>query len=199
MESGTDSKEARPRLVSYGHSWVDGDGASSGRSSFVAVAARQLGLGLDNRAVGGSGSTATAELVVSNPPPQAPLYVVMTGLNDLRLFGTEPSALSGYSAALRRILTTLRRTSPSSLMIAVAQPYLVDFSLHPPHNRGSNTLIDEYNSVLRRACAEYSRVALAEADDWDAAHMLDDDTVHPNDAGHACLARAVILAATRRI
>lgn len=197
MDSGAD--RVQPHLVSYGHSWVDGDGASSDRSSFAAVAARQLGLDVDNRAVGGSGSTATAELVASNPPPRAPLYVVMTGLNDLRLFGADPLALSGYSAALRRILTTLRRTSPNSLTVAVAQPYLVDFSLHPPHNRGSNTLIDEYNSVLRRSCAEYSRVALAEADDWDAALMLDDDTVHPNDAGHACLARAVVLAATRGI
>lgn len=199
MQFDADSDQAPPVMVSYGHSWVAGDGASFSRSSFAELAASQLGFALDNRAVGGSGSTATAELVASNPPPQAPLYVVMTGLNDLRLHGEESFALSAYSGALRRILTALRRTSPNSLVVAVAQPYLVDFSLYPPHNRGTNTLIDEYNSVLRRTCAEYSRAAPAEADDWEAALMLSDDTVHPNDAGHACLARAVIHAATRWI
>jgi len=44
--------------------------------------------------------------------------------------------------------------------------------------------------ALRRAAAEDPRVVLAEADDWDPHRMLADDTVHPNDAGHACLARA---------
>ncbi|WP_299166498.1 SGNH/GDSL hydrolase family protein [uncultured Arthrobacter sp.] len=198
MHSNADSDKAPPVLVSYGHSWVAGDGASFSRTSFAALAARELELALDNRAVGGSSSTATAELVVSSPPPPAPLYVVMTGLNDLRLHGEESFALSGYSGVLRRILTALRRTSPNSLVVAVAQPYLVDFSLYPPHNRGNNQLVDDYNSVLRRASAEYSFVALAETDHWDAELMLHEDTVHPNDAGHACLAQAVLHAVASR-
>lgn len=184
-------------MVSYGHSWVAGEGASSRSSGFAALTAQELGLSLENRAVSGSDSRSTAELMSDAPPPPAPLYLVMTGLNDLRLHGDDPSGLSLYAAALRRILTILRRTSPHSSVVAVAQPYLADFSLHAPHNRGSNPLIDRYNSVLRRTAAGYSRVGLAEPDDWDPGFMLSEDTVHPNDAGHAWLARAAVQTAAR--
>nr|WP_245192332.1 SGNH/GDSL hydrolase family protein [Arthrobacter pigmenti] len=177
--------------MAYGHSWVDGDGASSPSSCFTSRAAVELRLELDNRGVGGSNSTGTAALIAATPPPPASLYVLMTGLNDLRLGGESPSSARGYAAALQRIFTAIRRASPSALVVAVMQPYLLDFSLYAPHNLGSNSLIDQYNSVLRRAAAEYSRVALAEADDWDPETMLSADTVHPNDAGHASLARAV--------
>lgn len=183
---------ARATLVAYGHSWVDGDGASSEAAGFAALAARELGLTLDNRGVGGSGSSATAELIASDPPPAAVLCVVMTGLNDLRLHGGDPAALNNYAAALRRILTTLQRTSPESAILILAQPHLVEFSLHAPHNRGSNQLIDRYNAVLQGCAAEYTQALMVEAIDWNARRMLDADTVHPNDAGHACLARAVV-------
>lgn len=182
-------------LIAYGHSWTAGDGASSAALCFAAQSASDLGLDLDNRGVGGSGSAATAESIAVVPPPAAALYVLMTGLNDLRLGGESPSSARQYATALRRILAAFRRTSPKALVVAVAQPYLVDFSLHAPHNRGSNALIDRYNSVLRRAAAEHHFVALAVAGDWDPGVMLHGDTVHPNDAGHACLARAVTEAA----
>jgi lysophospholipase L1-like esterase len=195
MPITTHSPAARATLVAYGHSWVDGDGASSRAAGFAALAARELGLILDNRGVGGSGSSATAELVASDPPPAAVLYVVMTGLNDLRLHGEDPAALNMYAAALRRILRTLQRTAPQSAVLILAQPHLVEFGLHAPHNRGSNQLIERYNAVLKQCAAEYPQALVVEADGWDARRMLDDDTVHPNDAGHACLARAVVRAA----
>ncbi|GAB3537761.1 hypothetical protein GCM10027403_22650 [Arthrobacter tecti] len=178
--------------MAYGHSWVDGDGASSPSSCFASRVAAELGLELDNRGVGGSNSTGTAALMAATPPPPASLYVLMTGLNDVRLGGESPSSAQPYAVSVRRILTAFRWASPSALVVAVMQPYLLDFSLYEPHNRGSNQLIDQFNGVLRRAAAEYSRVALAEADDWDPETMLDVDTVHPNDAGHASLARAVV-------
>lgn len=189
------SPPARATLVAYGHSWVDGDGASSRAAGFAALAATELGLALDNRGVGGSGSSATAELITSDPPPAAVLYVVMTGLNDLRLHGEDPAALNNYAGALRRILTAFQHTSPESAVLILAQPHLVEFGLHAPHNRGSNQLIDRYNAELQGCAAEYTQALVVEADGWDARRMLDDDTVHPNDAGHACLARAVVRAA----
>lgn len=189
------SPPAGATLVAYGHSWVDGDGASSRAACFAALAASELGLALDNRGVGGSRSSATAELITSDAPPAAVLYVVMTGLNDLRLHGGDPAALNDYAGALRRILTTLQRTSPESAVLILAQPHLVEFGLHAPHNRGSNQLIDRYNTVLQGCSAEYTRALVVEADGWDVHRMLAEDTVHPNDAGHTCLARAVVRAA----
>lgn len=155
-----------------------------------------LGLELDNRGVGGSSSTGTAALVQADPPPPADLYLLMTGLNDLRLGGDAPSALGDYADSLRTVLDAFTKAAPEALVVAVAQPHLVDFSLHAPHNRGSNELVDIYNRELRTMAARYPRVVVAEPDGWDAASMLDEDTVHANDAGHSCLAQAAARAAT---
>ncbi|NOJ58905.1 SGNH/GDSL hydrolase family protein [Arthrobacter sp. 260] len=183
-------------MVAYGHSWVDGDGASSVETSFATLAARQLGILLDNRAAGGSASVSTAELLATEPPPVAECYLLMTGLNDLRLGGDSAPSARRYEESLHSILATLGRTSPSAPVIAVAQPHLLDFSRHAPHHRGSNTLIDQYNLILDRVAAGHSRATVAVADRWVPTLMLDADTVHPNDAGHACLAETV--AATAR-
>ena len=183
-------------MVSYGHSWIDGDGASGPASCLAARVAAGLGLDLDNRGVGGSSSTGTAALVQADPPPGADLYLLMTGLNDLRLGGDTPSYLGQYADALRTVLAGFSEAAPDALVVAIAQPHLLDFSLHAPHNRGSNALVDTYNELLRRVAGEYSQVVVAEAAGWNAATMLDADTVHPNDAGHQCLAGAAVAAAT---
>jgi lysophospholipase L1-like esterase len=183
------------RMVSYGHSWVDGDGASRPASCLAARVAAGLGLELDNRGVGGSSSTGTGALVQAATPPSAALYLLMTGLNDLRLGGDAASSLDQYTAALRTILDAFSHAAPEALTVALAQPHLLDFSLHAPHNLGSNALVDTYNDELQRVAAEYPHVVVAEAVGWNAATMLDMDTVHPNDAGHSCLARAGVRAA----
>jgi lysophospholipase L1-like esterase len=187
---------AMRRMVSYGHSWVDGDGASTGASCLASRVADQLGLELDNRGVGGSSSTGTAALVRADPPPSAVLYLLMTGLNDLRLGGDASSALSQYSHALRTIFGAFRQAAAGSPVVAIAQPPLLDFSLHAPHNRGSNALVEAYNHALRRCASEFPGVAVAEPAGWDAGSMLSADTVHPNNAGHGCLALAAVLAAS---
>jgi lysophospholipase L1-like esterase len=120
----------------------------------------------------------------------------MTGLNDLRLAGDAASSLEQYAAALRTVLAAFTRAAPEAPVVAIAQPHLLDFSLHAPHNLGSNALVDTYNGELRRVAAEFRQVVVASAAGWNAATMLDADTVHPNDAGHSCLARAVIRTVT---
>jgi lysophospholipase L1-like esterase len=184
------------RMVSYGHSWVDGDGASGPASCLAVQVAASLGLKLDNRGVGGSSSTGTAALVQAVPPPSAALYLLMTGLNDLRLGGDSASSLDQYTGALRTILAAFSHAGPAALVVVLAQPHLLDFSLHAPHNLGSNALVNTYNAELQRVAAEYPQVVVAEAAGWNAPTMLDEDTVHPNDAGHGCLARAAVRAAT---
>ena len=183
-------------MVSYGHSWVDGDGASGPDACLAAQVAAGLGLELDNRGVGGSSSTGTAALVQAAPPPPAALYLLMTGLNDLRLAGDAASALEQYAAALRTVFAAFGQAAPDALVVALAQPPLLDFSLHAPHNLGSNALVEAYNDGLRRVAAEFQRVVVAEAAGWNAGTMLDADTVHPNDAGHSCLARAAVRTVT---
>jgi len=179
------------RLTAYGHSWVEGAGATEPERCLVTVTARSLARAPDNRGVGGTLSTHTAELASRQQESASTMFLVMTGLNDARLHGSSEVALDRYSSALDSIFGDLRATNPESVIIAVEQPALLDYSLHPPHDRGSTRDVDAYNVRLRRAAANQGGVLLATARRWDARTMLAQDTVHPNDAGHAEVARAV--------
>jgi len=148
-----------PTLAAYGHSWVQGDGATVPGNRLVEVAARELGLQACNLGVGGTSSIETAALLAVRPPP-AELYLLMTGLNDARLHGEDPAGLDAYTRALDIILGALGAVSPSSRVVAVEQPHLLDYSLHSPHDRGASDIVDRYNDRLRRSCAGRPDVAV---------------------------------------
>ena len=183
-------------LEAYGHSWVAGEAATHESLGFVARVAQALGLTMINRGVGGSHGPDTAALVSVQPPGPADVYLVLTGLNDARRFGVTGGVVDAYTTALETIFEVLGRASPDALTITLEQPHLIDYSFHEPHNQGSNESIDVFNGRLREVAGRFPRVRVAEVADWDATTMLDDDTVHPNDAGHAALAAAVIGACT---
>jgi len=182
-------------LTAYGHSWVAGEAASHESRGFVAVAASDLGLAAMNLGVGGSSSVETAHLLQRTPPPASDLNVVMTGLNDARRYGDSAEALVAYAMAMESIFAALGRATPAARVIAVEQPPLLDYSLYPPHDRGSNDILVAYNDRLRSVASGIPYVVLATVPDWDAPMMLDADTVHPNDLGHAALAAALVAVA----
>lgn len=187
------------QLTAYGHSWVAGEGASSPSRGFVGLVAASLGLMPNNLGVGGSSTPATAALVERTRPPASAIYLVMTGLNDARLQGALESGLEEYTAALGSILAALALANPAAAgTYAVAQPPLLDYSLHAPHNLGADEIVDAYNERLRAVAADHRGVVLVRVAGWDAATMLVDDAVHPNDSGHAQLAAAVVQVATAR-
>lgn len=187
-------------LVAYGHSWIDGDGASGPERNLVSVAAVRLGLAAANRGVGGSRSVETAALVAADPPPSAARAVLlMTGLNDGRFSGVADSALAAYADAVDVILKAVRHAAPLAAVVAVEQPHLVDYSLHSPYDNGSDAVLDAYNGVLRRIAATHDGVDVVRVPGWDPLTMLSDDTVHPNDLGHAELAAAVAGQLRRRM
>lgn len=184
------------QLTAYGHSWVQGDGATGPHRRLVDVAAHALGCPADNWGVGGTLSSHTAELVSRQPPPRSGIYLLMTGLNDARLHGGSPAALERYEGALGTVLHALSRRSPQAFVVAVEQPHLADYSWHAPHDRGSDAYVDAYNAVLRRMVGGYPRALLTVVAGWTPGTMLAADTVHPNDAGHSRIARAVVEAVT---
>lgn len=186
--------DAQQCLVAYGHSWVDGDGASERSRTFVESVGRALRMVVNNRAVGGSSSRDTKCLVAEEPPPRAAVYLVMTGLNDARLYGASPKAAKEYGSSIAVILGALRTASPQALTVVVEQPYLIDYSYFPPHNCGSDHAVDLYNTVLERAAKKDSRALYVRTPRWDAHTMLAPDTVHPNDSGHAYLAHEIVAA-----
>ncbi|GAB3525364.1 SGNH/GDSL hydrolase family protein [Arthrobacter monumenti] len=181
-------------LYAYGHSWIDGDGAGEPSRCLVDMVAAQLGATAENRGVGGSLSTATADLVTAEPPGYADIFVLMTGLNDARLYGPSTTAVRQYADALAVIFEAFRNANGSAFVVAVEQPYLLDYSGHAPHNVGSSAAVDAYNARLREVSAAHTGTRLVVVDDWNPRTMLSNDAVHPNDAGHACIAAAVIRA-----
>ncbi|MCP3804105.1 SGNH/GDSL hydrolase family protein [Allokutzneria sp. A3M-2-11 16] len=172
-------------VAAYGHSYVAGDGASTEHHRFADLVAAELGCTARNHGVGGSLSTKTAALLRDSPPPPARVHIVMTGANDARLHGHDARGLDEYADALRTIFTVLG----SDLIVAVEQPYLADYSLHAPFDRGSDAAFDDYNRTLREVAAG---VIVCPVTEWDRETMIAPDTVHPNDLGHRAIADAVL-------
>ena len=182
------------RLVAYGHSWVAGDGATRPERVLVDVAARQLDLEPVNLGVGGSHSVQTAELVRQRGVPDAGLYLVMTGLNDARFHGTDQTALERCAHAVRTVVGRCLDAAQDAVVVVVEQPPLVDYSRHAPHDKGSTAAVEMYNTRQRQILAGLERVVVVHIDAWDRHTMLDEDTVHPNDRGHAAVGMAIAAA-----
>ena len=186
-------------LTAYGHSWVYGTGARRHSEGFVQQAARRLGHRLDNQAESGSLSTETARLVVARPPGPADVYVLMTGFNDARLHGTAPAGRRQYEESMEIVLHALHKADPRAVTLAIEQPYIQDYSGHPPYDQATDAIVDEYNATLRTTVARFPSARTVVVDGWDVATMLADDNVHPNDRGHAVLARSLVRAMTAAV
>jgi lysophospholipase L1-like esterase len=178
-----------PVLAAYGHSWVKGSAATTTAKRFVNIAATRLGFALENMGIGGSLSVETAEMVTARPPVVLDFYVLMTGVNDARLYGWRSAALDDYGIALVRILDAFVAANPHCGVVTVAQPCLCDYSQHAPYDQSCDGLVDAYNSRIKEVAGRYPQVKLATARCWDKHTMLADDKVHPNDQGHRAFAR----------
>jgi lysophospholipase L1-like esterase len=178
----------------YGHSWVFGTGSTRRDRGFCSLTARALRLRPDNRAESGSRSTETARLVVASPPPPADLFVLMTGLNDARLHGISPAAREAYDDALAVVFRAFHQASPAAPVLALEQPYIGDYSAYEPFHRASDAVIDAYNATLRQAASRHLPAPVVAIEGWRVDTMVSADGVHPNDAGHAYLAQAVVRA-----
>jgi lysophospholipase L1-like esterase len=179
-------------LSAYGHSWVYGTGARRHSEGFVELAARELAVRLNNQAESGSLSAETARLVIAQPPEPADVFVVMTGFNDARLHGPTPAGQRQYEESLEIVLHALHKADPQAVVLAIEQPYVKDYSGHAPYDQGSNAIVDRYNAILRSTVARFPSARTVVVDGWDAATMLAKDNVHPNDRGHAVLARSLV-------
>jgi lysophospholipase L1-like esterase len=179
-------------LSAYGHSWVYGTGARRHSEGFVELAARELGVRLNNQAESGSLSTETARLVIAQPPAPADVFVVMTGFNDARLHGSTPAGQRQYEESLEIVLHALHKADPQAVVLAIEQPYVEDYSGHAPYDQGSNATVDRYNAILRATVSSVAAARTMVVDEWDPATMLAKDNVHPNDRGHAVLARSLV-------
>jgi lysophospholipase L1-like esterase len=180
-----------PRLAAYGHSWVAGEAASHADRGLTELAAAHLGMSPVNRGVGGSSAPETAALVLREGVVRANAYLVLMGLNDARLHGSNPRALEAYTSALETVVAAIETAAPDAVVLLVEQPPLLAYGGYPPHHQGSTAAVDEYNRRMEQVAGRHRQAVLVHVDSWDATTMLDDDAVHPNDRGHATMAAAV--------
>lgn len=190
---------AMSRLALYGHSWVAGEAASRPQHRLSDLVAVGLGMTPVNLGVGGSSTVETAALVSRHGVVPAEAYLVLSGLNDARLHGTDPAALDAYSSALETVVTACEAAAPDAVVLLVEQPPLLDYGGYPPHDKGSPSAVDAYNRRMARAADRHRQAVQVHVGRWDATTMLDDDTVHPNDLGHATIAAAAVRAYRRSV
>ncbi|SDL62699.1 SGNH/GDSL hydrolase family protein [Arthrobacter sp. ok362] len=185
-------------LSAYGHSWVDSTGAAEPQKFVAERVARKLGVTVKNCGVGGSLSTETAVLVTQGPVESSTVFLLMTGLNDARMFGPCQEPLRDYAQALDTIFRAFHQANSAGRVVVVQQPHLLDYSRFEPANKGSDAIVDAYNSVLVETAGKWVGVDVADVAGWDPHTMLDGDTVHPNHLGHEYLANAVLDVITAR-
>jgi lysophospholipase L1-like esterase len=177
----------RRRWLAYGDSITEGWGASAPGRSWLATAARRLGLEAVNFGYAGSGR---GELVVAEAMAAVPADVITLA------FGTNCWGMIAFSedlleATVRAFVASVRAGHPRTPIVLVSPIVRPDAETTP--NRLGATL-----AGLRAA---YERAALS-LGTADAAIMLVRgrelvaagqlaDGIHPDDAGHAALAAAV--------
>ena len=174
------------RLVTFGHSYVVGVGASTPAKSWVQLAAAGVCLPLADYGVSGQVGSQVAADVHSQPLRPDDIVAVQVGINDARLYGTDPARIADYGKQITDILDTLAH---HQVVLVTAQP-LVDYGNFAPFDQGSAAAVAAYNAELATSAGRFAYAHVV-TPTWDPATDIAPDTVHPNDAGHAAIAAAV--------
>jgi lysophospholipase L1-like esterase len=181
------SGPAQPRWLAYGDSITEGWGASTPGRSWLATAARCLGLEAVNFGYAGSGR---GELVVAEAMTAVPADVITLA------FGTNCWGMIAFSedlleATVRAFVATVRAGHPRTPVILVSPVVRPDAETTP--NRLGATLAGLRAAYERAALslgASDPSITLVRGRELVEADQLADG-IHPDDAGHAALAAAV--------
>lgn len=84
--------------------------------------------------------------------------------DDARKFGLRPGALGDYSDSLNRIFKAFHQANPAGRVIALEEPHLLNSSRFATFNKGSDAIVDSYNSVLVEPADGWGGVATAVLD-----------------------------------
>ena len=190
--TATRTQAQQPRLIAYGDSITVGVGASAPGRSYAAIVATTLGAELDNRA-------RSATLIASWPGRATPVApgdsaIVLPGYNDMRI-GTDPAA---YTAALDALLATLRAEGGRVVVGTCLRMTEAGYGAYAPQwAHGSDGVAGEYSARARASAAAHGCLVAETSATYDPAH--NSDLIHPDDAGHAEIAGAMLAALQPRI
>jgi acyl-CoA thioesterase-1 len=173
----------RPRLVAFGDSITAGVGASSPDRAYAALVASALHRRLVNYAVGGSRIAEQVEHIKAAALLPGDTVLWLTGYNDMRA-GTP---IDEYRASLRGALAHLRGYP---LIVGGCLPMTeAGYRAYAPRwSHGSADTVAAYREALHALVPSARPVA-----GYDPANNA--DLVHPNDAGHAQIAGAMLMRA----
>jgi lysophospholipase L1-like esterase len=178
---------AQRRWLAYGDSITEGWGASAPGRSWLATAARRLGLEAVNFGYAGSGR---GELVVSEAMAAVPADVITLA------FGTNCWGMIAFTedlleATVRAFVASVRAGHPRTPVVLVSPVVRPDAEATP--NRLGATLAGLRAAYERAALslgAADPSITLVRGRELVEAGQLADG-IHPDDAGHAALAAAV--------
>lgn len=178
------TSERPQRLVVYGHSMPDGRGASDLSSGYAVLTAEAAGMRLVNRADGGSSAMVAARTMAASPAV-APEDVVLihTGVNDL--FRRDDDALRPGRDAIRQVLVG---TTAASRQVVVLECRPVSWQATLAR-RDLGSAYEAWNQMLREEAAAAGADVLETCAAWEPARFTDPPQFHPNDEGHALIAR----------
>jgi lysophospholipase L1-like esterase len=177
----------RRRWLAYGDSITEGWGASTPGRTWLATAARRLGLEAVNFGYAGSGR---GELVVAEAMAAVPADVITVA------FGTNCWGMIAFSedlleATVRAFVASVRAGHPRTPIVLVSPIVRPDAEATP--NRLGATLAGLRAAYERAALslgAADAAITLVPGRELVTAGQLADG-IHPDDAGHAALAAAV--------
>jgi lysophospholipase L1-like esterase len=171
-------------LYVYGHSFVAGHGIEP----WPSAVAEELGLPLVN--LGRSGDLVHQTLRLARPhggrPHAGDIVLVEVGINDVRRHGDDRAWLARFERTLDQIAARL--SAHGAAVRLLADPPLLDWtSAASDAGRGSDEGWAEYHAAVMSRPG-----AIDLAAGWDRHTMICPDLVHPNEAGVAALAAAVL-------
>jgi lysophospholipase L1-like esterase len=177
-----------PRWLCYGDSIVEGWKASAPALAWPALVGRRHGLDVVNLGYAGAarGELASAEEIAAQP---ADLITIAHGTN---CWTRTPHGEALFAEGLRAFLAIVREGHPGTPILALSPILRVDAEAQP--NRLGATLADLRRAfervVAERSAAGDTRLVLVPGRDLVPAAELPDG-IHPDDAGHARIARTV--------
>ncbi|SOD75132.1 lysophospholipase L1-like esterase [Jatrophihabitans sp. GAS493] len=182
------------RLVTFGHSYVVGVGASSAQRSWPQIAAAQACRVLVNYAHSGDRVAETKAIVdrQASTLRATDVVAIQIGINDVRSNGTDPAAVADYQSQLGSILRTLKG---HRVLLVEADRLPITSSMNN-WGIGGPAALALYNEAMERAAANAEDAArditlVGPPPQWNPAADIASDQLHPNDAGHALIARSV--------
>jgi lysophospholipase L1-like esterase len=200
--------QGKSTLVAFGDSVTLGTGASSVSYSYIGIVTAAMRTISTNKGIGGTVLQNSSSLANNGRDryvadltgaAKRDVVIICYGYNDMRYTVGDPMNLANYQNDLQEVLTGLLGAGYATTDIVLCSlPWATDalYSSGGAGFTGSNRTIHESYVAAIKAIAVTNAVLYAPIYETmlavGTAAIIDADNIHPNDAGHALAAMAVL-------